>query len=157
VSASCSRGVAALTSSLQEFNANFTSVGQRQSYIKSGFIPAGGLDEDVADIFESFMVRLQLQLWCYGSVASLMRTVTGCGPAMLQASSPSPNSTILWTHSGGAVNRVDRLATVRAALAFLHCRQSCCPLNSLQAFPHRQSEFMCTSVSMPSAALPSSY
>jgi hypothetical protein len=40
----------------EEYNANFTSVDQRQSYIKSGFIPFGGLTDEVIDVIETFVV-----------------------------------------------------------------------------------------------------
>lgn len=55
----------------EEYNANFTSVDQRQSYIKSGFIPFGGLTDEVIDIIETFVVSVLLSFATSASVQLL--------------------------------------------------------------------------------------
>jgi FAD/FMN-containing dehydrogenase len=59
-----------------------TLVGDRQAYIRSGFLPEGGMTADVIDIYQRFI-----------------------------DDSPSPDSFVVWTHGGGAISAVAPEAT----------------------------------------------
>lgn len=54
-----------------------TLVGDRQAYIRSGIMPAGGISAEVIDIYQRFM-----------------------------ADAPSPDSFVVWTHGGGAITDI---------------------------------------------------
>ena len=70
-----------------------TLVGDRQGYIRSGILPIGGMGSDVIDIYQRYI-----------------------------ASSPSPDSFVVWTHAGGAVSDVapDATAYVHREPAFVY-------------------------------------
>jgi FAD/FMN-containing dehydrogenase len=59
-----------------------TLVGDRQAYIRSGFLPVGAITAEVIDIYQRFM-----------------------------ADAPSPDSFVVWTHGGGKISTVAPEAT----------------------------------------------
>lgn len=63
-------------------NGNFTAVEARDAYIRSGFFPSNGLNEEVGEIIAAAML-----------------------------SAPSTSSTVLWDHVGGAIAAKSSTAT----------------------------------------------